>query len=212
MPAHLPAPKVVQFTMSGDYGDDSNVANVFHVEYVTPGPYAPADLLSAAHTFYDDWSGAMKDLVGTAFTWSHCIAKDLSVADGAVATYVPTATQSGTVGTAPAVANAALVISWKEDISYRGGHPRTYLAAFPNADILDPQHVMVAYAEAVQTAANGFLATIAAEDGWGIEGTGTLAVVHYSLAKTILDPPHVGVIRTALVNNRIDSQRRRLGS
>jgi hypothetical protein len=196
--------------MVQNFGDDANVNNVMHLLVDEDGPYLGADLNTAAATFYGLFTDAFAPSVCSALTFARCDVKDVSVSDGAVGTHVPSEPVAGTVSTAPLPANCALVVSWKEEISYRGGHPRTYLCAIPGADVLDPQHVSSAYAVGVQNAAEDFRSSVF-DATWPTSwGSGSLAVVHYRLDDVALTPPHVKILTQAIVNTRLDSQRRRL--
>jgi hypothetical protein len=136
-------------------------------------------------------------------------AKDLSIVDGAEGTYVAGSPVVGPAG-ASLPASVALVVSWKEFASYRGGHPRTYLFGIPAAVQTDPQHVTGTFATNVQTDANAFIADIASQTWPAAMGDGNLVVVHYSLKGYTGTLPFSAEIGAATVDTQIDSQRRRL--
>ena len=135
---------------------------------------------------------------------------DLSDPSGADGIFVEPTPVAGGSGFIAFPANVALVVSWHEAISYRGGHPRTYLPGIPSGASADPQHVLGSYAAGVQTAANAFLAGINGAAWPTALGASALVVVHYHLHHVVLDPPVANFITAATVNTRIDSQRRRL--
>jgi hypothetical protein len=205
-----PVPKCVRVSIEQTYGDDPGVTNVFHVASVDAGPYDSGILSQIAEKVFTAFTTNFRVVQGSALSYTHAIAKDLSVDAGAEGVFVPSSPVVGAVSSAPLPANCALVVSWKESGSYRGGHPRTYLTAIPAADVLDPQHVASAYATAVQTAAETFRTDVTA----GTEITGftamELVVVHFLRHLVTLAPPEVQPLLAALVNVRLDSQRRRL--
>lgn len=213
MPALAPAPGIIRFACKGTLGDDLDVLNIFHLNtgLASDIPSGP-DLITAAGDFVGAFQTNFVPLLGGDYFSTACTAKAVNVADGPEATFVvPTPVQGGTEG-GDHPANVALVVSWKEAISYRGGHPRTYLAGIPRSSLSDPQHVTGAYRNSVQTAANAFLSEISGitwPSGWG---SSNLCVVHYRRHGADLIPPHVGAILSATVDTRMDSQRRRLQS
>lgn len=209
--AHLaPAPNVIRVSIEQTLGDDTFVTNVVHLSSPDAGPYTGNGLKQLAEGVYTQWLACFRDEQAKELHYTHAVAKDLSVADGAEATFVPTAPTAGSSGNTSLPANCALVVSWKEASSYRGGHPRSYLAGIPTDATVDPQHVSAAYATAIQTGANEFQATpstIIDVEGFSIP---QLVVVHFIRGLTALAPPEVRPILSALVNARLDSQRRRL--
>jgi len=210
MPALPAAPRTVRCAIRATYGDDLDVLNIFHLEFTDDGPYVPADLLAVGGIVFGEFHTQFGSLIGSAFVWQDCTVKDISVLDGAVALFQPEAPVAGGNTGAPLPANCALVVSWKEDISYRGGHPRTYLCAIPDSVVLDPQHITAASAALYQSAGNLFIAGLAAADWPAGMGVGELVAVHYHLNGAPLTPPQVRPLRAAVVNTRLDSQRRRL--
>lgn len=212
MPPKPPAPHCVQFTVHQTLGLDLAVANVHHMSFAALSVAAtPADLLTAATDFLTIWVSRFPfELGGDQFT-TGCTAKDIGVVNGGDATHVITPVQGG-IGGGDFPANVALVVSWSEFLSYKGGHPRTYLAGIPRTAGLNPQQVAPAYATNVQTTANAFLADLAGHTWPTAWGAGELVVVHYRLNGAALTPPEPRPITGALVNQRFDSQRRRLGA
>ena len=196
--------------MRNTFSDDLDVLNIFHLHVESDGPYEPADLVSVADVFATAYSTDFLPVLCTALVHADVTAKDISVVDGAVGLSIVHAGDTGAISSQPAQANCALVISWKESLSYRGGHPRTYLCGWPMADASDGQHVNGTYAASVQTHANTFLGDINAATYPVALGVGDLAVVHYRLNDAVQTPPLVKPILAATVNTRTDSQRRRL--
>lgn len=212
MAAHLPKSNCVQFAMRQTLGDDTHVTNVYHCIASAAGPYSGLDLHAAASTFYDLWTTQFMAVLSDELSATACIAKDLSVVDGAEATFVPLAPVIGASHSPSLPASTALVTSWKEAISYKGGHPRSYFAGIPNTQTSDPQHVTSDLRTTLQAAANAFISAVAAA-AWPalMEGL-ILGTVHYLRNKIVLAPPEFQPFLSALVDSRIDSQRRRLQS
>lgn len=206
----LPPSDTVRFAVVQTLGDDLEVTNVYHIGFSTTGPYVGADLQAAAQEVATVWAAHFSPVLGGDQFLTHVVAKDLSVVDGSEATFVEPSPVQGGTGGGDMSANVSLVVSWKESLSYKGGHPRSYLAGIPRSGIADPQHVSGAYATSVQSAANAFIAGIAAGTFPVAMGSGQLAVVHYRINKVVQTPPLVKPILSATVNTRLDSQRRRL--
>ncbi len=109
-------------------------------------------------------------------------------------------------------ANVACCISWKVRQRYRGGHPRTYLSGIPADVVTSATDFLPAFADAVRVAADQFHAAINAFSD------GALTDCHLGTVSFVLDKAwrHPPVFRdytpaAALVDGRIDTQRRRLG-
>lgn len=212
MPAKPPAANCIEIALHGILGTDTNVVNVYHVALAAAGPYDNAELSAWAQELYTDFAGDV--LVGTHisadYTLIKATARDISVPNGGDGLYEPSSGAPGHGGSS-APANVACCVSWHEFISYRGGHPRTYLAGIPQSIIASPQLLSPAGASGLQTDMNAFLSSVNAGVPPGATNSGQLVVVHYSLNKVVQTPPLVRPILSATVNTRLDSQRRRLG-
>lgn len=212
MAAPLPAPECVRIAIQQKLGNDNDVLNIFHVQVDGAGPYDPADLNALAHGMYTAFTNAFYPHLTTAISAVLATARDISVVDGADGIYVPGAPIVGSLATAPLTANTAVVVSWKEPISYRGGHPRTYLAGVDFASTVDPQHIVNSKANTLTADGLAFRTAVNALTPGGTIPTVKLVVVHYRLNDTVQTPPQVQHISSAVVDTRLDSQRRRLGS
>jgi len=109
-------------------------------------------------------------------------------------------------------ANVAMVISWRVRARYRGGHPRTYLGGLGVDTQLDNVSFKDTFVNSVRVSADQFHADINAFTA------GQLSDLHLGTVSFQLDNKWraPAVFRdftpaAALVDNRIDSQRRRLG-
>jgi hypothetical protein len=109
-------------------------------------------------------------------------------------------------------ASTACCISWATQQRYRGGHPRTYLPTPVDGDLTDMTTFAGAYVTSVTTNANAFHADVNAMSAGAISSV-TLGVVSFVHSKQWRTPPIFRdfVPGGAVVDNRIDTQRRRLG-
>lgn len=118
----------------------------------------------------------------------------------------------GSIGGTCLPANVAMCISWPLAQHYRGGHPRTYLAAMPTSYLANTSHWLGDAHSEVQDAARAFHTSI---EGLGpYDGIATVqhGIVSFVLDKEWRDPPVFRRIQEdATVDGRIDTQRRRLG-
>lgn len=208
MVAQLPVPGVARVTVQGT-ASGIPIVNVFHVRK-TGGAVTP---------FSDAALDAIANLVGAA--WDSRIAPTLNTA------YVPGSTQSVDLGTdishvgfrantsigiasGPHVPQSlCCVISWKIVRHYRGGHPRTYIGPLGDSAISNNTTLSAGTVSSLGTAAANFRSDInsSSPDGTAIE----MCAVHRwrNLAK--LTPPQTSQIVGVAVDNRLDTQRRRLG-
>lgn len=125
---------------------------------------------------------------------------------------------SGTRAGGPLPTSVAACVGWKVTSRWRGGHPRTYWPAGAQGDVING-HLWVESARATFEAGNeGFLSQVNALN-LGAAG-GYLQCVRY--LQTIhepdgtkhveyITPPQQLQIQRALVDARLDTQRRRLG-
>lgn len=116
------------------------------------------------------------------------------------------------VGGSVLPANVAACISWKIAPHYRGGHPRTYLPGQLEVDLVTRTTWNATYVDALNSAALAFHLQI--EDITDI-GSG-ISTVEHGIASFVRDnewrtPPVFYRIADAIVDSRVDTQRRRLG-
>lgn len=212
MPALPIVDNVIRVAIRQALGDDLDVLNLFHYRVDAAGPYGALELNAVAQGIFKNFTANLYTHLSNELVAYQATAKDLSALDGGEVTYVPsTGSVIGGVASPSLPANCALVLSWHEFISYRGGHPRTYLAGIGESMRVDPQHVGGSTYTDLAAAASVFLHDVNANTAWDTPEPGHMAVVHYSRARVALDPPETAQILSVSVNNRIDSQRRRLG-
>lgn len=201
--------RLVKVILGFNVGDDSFVENVYHLIAGDPGPYTAADLLTVAGDFASLWAVRFITHLSNGLSLTGASAKDLGQADGAFA-HLGLTPDFGTETGDMCPANVAYCISWKDGLSYRGGHARTYLAGVPASKIADPQHVTSAWRTLIQTAAQNLISDIAGHTWPAAMSAMELVSVHNRLDKVAHVPPVVPSIISAACDLRIDSQRRRL--
>jgi hypothetical protein len=122
--------------------------------------------------------------------------------------HVDTGSMSGSV----LPSQVATGVSWAIQQAYKGGHPRTYLPPPAQTALLSPRLFNPSFTSSVTGAANGFHADVNAIAS-GNFSDAHLGVVSFVHEKAWRSPP---VFRDfspgkAAVDQRIDTQRRRLG-
>ncbi len=122
---------------------------------------------------------------------------------------VTTGSNTGGRASAAQPANSAVCWSWKIANRYRGGHPRTYIAGLTADQVLNANTVTSAQVTAHAAAAAAIRTAVNAVAANG--GTATLGAVSYYKDKAIRATPAFYSFTGVSVDNRIDSQRRRLG-
>ena len=122
-----------------------------------------------------------------------------------------TATDAGAGAVSGAIAplSVSKLLRWSIARRYRGGHPRTYLAGVPQADVdVDGRLLVAAALTGTQTAAAAFLTAVNAITVGG--GNAALAVVHYYRNNALLTVPLVDDVTAVQAQRPIATQRRRL--
>lgn len=210
--APLPdAPGIVRVSLRGT---NSGLiwANVMHVAYSTGTPDSTAldtfsaDIAAAYHT------NLMTHLENELLL-TEVVSTDLTTTSSPQGSW--SGSFAGGYSGQPFPAQVAVCVSWKQALRYRGGHPRTYLAAIPLAagadnHSLTPTYVgyYLAGAQAFRTAVNSILL--------GALDVQLGALSYYSKVETPA-PPHLRPtplflpFSDAAVHSRLDTQRRRLG-
>lgn len=168
----------------------------------------PTELSAAALAAYGTWEGSiLADQVAS------CILAQvqfLSYVSGHE--YVGFATGSSGGGTAGAgvAMNVAAVISWHELLTYRGGHPRTYVPGCPASAIEDTYNTFSsAYRSALQSEAEAFLTGMAEIVITGSEHV-ALSTLHRVSGGAPLTPGYLSPLSSPTVKPPIGTQRRRI--
>lgn len=201
-PANGVAKIIVKQTLAG-----VNVFNVLHAWNGSTTNWSLAELTSLANTTRAAWVTNVIPLQTTGLTLTDVQCVDLTGTSGSE--YTATGSTAGSAAGIQGAANACVCWSWKQPLRYRGGHPRTYIAGLTsnhttNANTITSVHktAHLNAATALRTAINGV--SVAA-------GTAQLVMVSYYLAKVLRTTPYIATITGVSVDDRIDSQRRRLG-
>lgn len=119
---------------------------------------------------------------------------------------------AGTGGdtTAAEAAGICYLINWGIAGSYRGGHPRTYLAGPTTAGLVDVNTLTTTKRNALSTAAGNFLSDVNAltPTGWSSVQLGT---IRFFRGNAALSPPVFEPFLSGAASSFIASQRRRVG-
>lgn len=203
-----PVPGVVRLTQGFTMGG-RNLACIFHVRAVGKvSPYDQADMDDITTFFNTQFNLQFKPRMSNQCSITQTLARDLTNDFGL--TSVQGGIGFGTSATAPLPNNVAVCISWPTGRRYKGGHPRSYIPGVVQSDLQDGTTFTNACVTAYTTAAATLRTNI---NSHNIPSTGVLNLVTVSRVKNkvLLDPPLVYAVSAPLVDNRIDSQRRRLG-
>lgn len=117
----------------------------------------------------------------------------------------------GTTGGTPYPANVAAVINFKIARRYRGGHPRMYMPGMSSGSALSESQWTSSFVTNLQ---NDWLAVIAGLNGYSSPTIASLTCVNlsYFSGGALRSSPITDPILTASAQQRICTQRRRLGS
>lgn len=182
-------------------------ANVFHVKYAGTSPSA-ADLATFNGSFGSALGTNLCAGMNTGAAYTEITSTDLSSTTGAKA--VSAISHAGLVTPyAGLSANVAVCVSWLVSNRYRGGHPRTYIVGQDSAAMVDVAHWSTTKVTNAQSQANAFLAAVNAITLGG--AAVQLGYLQQFANKIWLTTPTFHPFTAAVVHNRIDSQRRRLG-
>lgn len=201
-----PVPSVARFAVTGTW-QGQPWTNIFHGQYSN----VPADgitmnsICQAVHTAYVN---AWTTTVSPSFILNTVTGQDLASRTGAVGTFTLAHAGTGAATPEPPV-SVALCCSWTIQDRYRGGHPRTYMAGLMSQDLVNNRTLTTAAHTRWFNNASAFLtdfnAMTAGASSW------KLVCVRYFSGKVLLPNPYVRPISAAVVHQRVDSMRRRLG-
>jgi hypothetical protein len=205
MPAMLPVPGVIRFAFRGTSAGQA-VVNVFHVRAgigLIDQTLINA-ITSSVRAAYE--SNFVPRLNGS-YSGDTCRAVDLTSALGVEATQALGGTPGATSTTSPN--SVACCVTWKINRHYRGGHPRSYIGPIHSSQYENQTSFTSGLVTQMTTSANAFRTAVNAVVG--TSGNCELVAVHRVSAGSLLDPPEVSPITSAVVDARIDTMRRRLG-
>ncbi len=185
-------------------------ANIFHVLFTTSGTIAQADLDSWLTTFAANYKTFVQPQHSTVVAYVNAqavlyVPGNLELISNAAMT----GTGSGTANAAEPDSNC-LVVSWVSNVYWRGGKPRTYLAAPDTTKITTGTTWTTAFLTTVKTAAIAFITATNAQSVGSITSTkfGFVSFFSNHVART---PPLFYNITSAVCHPRLATQRRRLG-
>lgn len=213
MPPLEPVAGVARVVYSGSLGA-TNWANILHIQKFSVNPpilgtdaFTQDQIDDLADVMQALWVSRFRALVSTGCTLTSTTATDLSSDTGVVGADL---TNSAGLISGSIPANCSCCVSWRAAEHYRGGHPRTYLPPPSSSQTVSSNLWTTAYQSQVETAMNAFLADLEADTTVTANGL-ALVSLHRTRNYATLLPPITRVITSALVDQRIDSQRRRLG-
>jgi hypothetical protein len=123
-----------------------------------------------------------------------------------------TVTTVGSLAGTKVIASVAACITWPLQQRYRGGHPRTYLGGLDGTSYSGVTDFTSTFQSSLAAAANSFISDV---NGLSVTNFGALhlGVVTFVLRNQWRTPPLFRdfVPGGAIVDSRLDSQRRRLG-
>jgi hypothetical protein len=208
MPARPVVADVVQLLFKGTFGGTHNWVNKQYISYSGAAPTA-ADLTTYATAVYAELVTQLIPMQSSATSTDEVEATDLASAMGAVG--IGTGVNSGSRGDNEIPGSACALVSYHVARHYRGGHPRTYVAAGVATDLLTPATWTTAFIAALDTAWGLIWST-------ALTGAGAFVPVHhvnvsYFTGGVARVTPVVDVIvpPAGAVQAELASQRRRIG-
>jgi hypothetical protein len=204
-----PPPRTVRVALEG--GDGAALwVTILHFKIAGAALPTAAQMDAFAQTIFNLWSTRFKPYVNGNTAWLKSTAT-FWVDDETTVVGVYTGSVGGTMTGTILPASTAQCISWRiAAASYRGGHARTYLSA-PTATALGSnQSFTPTHANNLATAASLFRSD-ASSASLLSAGDVTFGILRRVRDKTVLDPPEFHPIVGSAVDQRVDSQRRRLG-
>ena len=220
MPARPFVSKVLQITLQQlMISATRDIINRLFFQYAGTAP-TDAQLDTLATAISGSWGTNLKSLYNLDHRLESVAVEDLSSATSA--TGIDTTSQAGTRSGATVSAAAAVVCSHSIARRYRGGHPRTYLAAGVSGDLLGVAQWNPSFLGAVATGLSTFIGDV---DSAGWTGAGGLQLVNVSYyagftnhtypsgrtrpIPTLRATPVVDLVSTVVIRNSVGSQRRR---
>jgi hypothetical protein len=178
-----------------------------HAILVTGVP-TQTDLDQLAADIATSWIGTIVPHLSSAVVFAGC---DVHYSDGTDELLgTSTASTAGGGGSNVATLSLAMVLSIKIGVSYRGGHPRMYLGGMPRDALATDQHWSPTDVGTVETDWAAHLAAVNALTETNITSVAPGAIHRYN-AGVLLTPPVFRPYVGTKVQQRVCSQRRRLG-
>lgn len=197
-----------QQTLTGN--PNLQAANILHVKWSDNANHPVADLQLLATDAYTEMYTLAGSHVSTTAKLIGCVASSLG-GDGLAAT--TTTSTAGTDSGAPLPPQCAVVVTWKAAIFWRGGKPRTYLPFFTenvtSSSVGGGSQLASVHTAALATAADTMIADFAALTIGGAHPV--LGFPSYYSKGAFRPVPIFYPFVSAVVHDRMDSQRRRSG-
>lgn len=209
MPALQPAPGVIRVVVEQSLGT-TPVANVLHFRRsnTSQDPWEQDELDATCDVIRRAWVDNILPMQHSSLSLGAVVAQDLT-SDMGLAGVAEGSDQGSITGTT-LPANVAVCISVREQLRYRGGHGRMYLAAGDAGSVQDATTWGVDFRNFVRAAVEGWdaqiKATVAADGTHPVYG-----ILHRVRNRQILPAPMFSPALGYYVDSRVDSQRRRLG-
>lgn len=187
-------------------------ANVFFLKYTGVAP-TDVQLNTLCSSIGSLWATTFGTRLLASTSLTNVIAQDLTNAQSANGVDGTTRTATGAAGTALPV-SVAMCITWHVNSRWRGGHPRTYLSGLSGNDIQAGNQWTSASTTSMRTQATAFRTGLngltAAGNSWSFVCLRRHETKSDGTHSPIVPPRPLPIV-SELVDQRIDSQRRRLG-
>jgi hypothetical protein len=201
----------IRASLNGINGPNSRWTNVFWIRDGSQSVPSDAALNSIAQIVYGSFKDKFLIHMNTEAVLEGCQVIYYGANGLAIGGQYILNSNGTRVGT-PLPAQVASVVSWHLQQRYRGGHPRTYIGALVDDIMRDQRLFLDSWCDTLRVSADEFHFQINAMNvGGGADSH--LGTVSFVLDKAWRSPP---VFRdftpgAAIVDNRIDTMRRRLG-
>ena len=186
----------------------NRAANILHGQWLSKVNHPLADLQALTTYLMAQWVLLPWQHFASQWAVVSITAKSLG-GDGLEDTF--TQQNQGAVSVVPLPPNAAVCLSWKSGITARGGRGRTYIPGVPSSALQFSQGSQLGsgFTSALRADAVTFFNNV---DAHTIGGDSLIMGVPSYYSKCQLRPvPLFGIINDAVVHDRLDTQRRRLG-
>ncbi len=207
MPVLPAAPGVIKCTYSG-FVAAVPWTNIHHFHYDGVAP-TDADLDAAANGMLGSWITNFQPIYPTGVVLSSILLEDLSGGAGAVGGEATP--EAGTNGGGGVTGSVCILAKHLIARRYRGGHPRTYLVGTTLPNLVTPDQWSSSHVAIVQGAFIAQVADTITAMNWTGSGTKTYVSVSYFTAHAPRVAPVVDPILGTIVENKVATQRRRIG-
>jgi hypothetical protein len=210
---------VVRLDLFFSYGANTRVRNRIFFTYAGAGP-SNADMTTWLATVHGSWNTNMAPVTNASLTLTQVEGTDLASASGAQV--ITTTSRVGTLAGTALPAQAAMVIKFKVNRRYRGGHPRFYLPGRVTADLASTVAWTAGAASGVATAWAAFIAACTTTPPATFGAMSHANVSYFTgftnktfpsgRTRAIPNPrgtPTVDAVQSYSVNGNLGSQRRR---